>query len=547
MTIGDASIDGWYRDDDQEAFFILQAKWMTHIEENPTFSKPNELRAFPPVYSVLCNLPLAATHGQAAKKVALELRDALDAGYTPVMEIVVAGKLSQTLGTQLDNLMVSSSAGLDPPVLAIWNLERLYTHYVASETSEDLSGIEVVLPLASPEKLTVDMAAIDGVHDAAVVTLDLEGFGKAVRKHVPRIYDANVRQHLGVTNRTNRGIRESLAEEEGRRTFWLHNNGLTILANSVVLADDLSEVTLTNPQVVNGCQTTQAIVDTLPKLKPGDGKVLARIIQVDEGEAGAAASLGIAEKTNSQSPVKGSDLKSNRVEQKELQAAFASLEPKWFYQRKRGEWQQMTKSAKDPFKPGRWVAKEDIAQEWVALVGEPHKAILSKNAQWEGSLYKKIFLAGNEAPQFLLAHLMFSSFNDIVVGGEADVQARIQQYTSSFTVSVLKRLTPAKKTWTAHLTAMSAALLKVRYGELTPNVSDRLCKALQGGGASEWTFIFRGVMVPFGQWAHDQDADANFKHLMQQEGTIGLLCDRMSDWLRDVDGGLTGKLPPLPA
>ena len=82
--------------------------------------------------------------------------------------------------------------------------------------------------------------------------------------NLDQIYDKNVRKYLGL-KRINKGIAATLNDSPEK--FGLYNNGITIVASSRSISDDGAVVTLTDPYIVNGCQTTRTVWQVL------DGKL----------------------------------------------------------------------------------------------------------------------------------------------------------------------------------------------------------------------------------------------------------------------------------
>lgn len=110
-----------------------------------------------------------------------------------------------------------------------------------------------------------------------------------------RIYDKNVRKFRGLRVTVNAGIRETLEKEPDQ--FGLFNNGITIVASSVAPTSP-RQFEVANPYIVNGCQTTRTLHDTLArKLAAGgqgqnpeleawkqelqNGYVIVKLVQVD--------------------------------------------------------------------------------------------------------------------------------------------------------------------------------------------------------------------------------------------------------------------------
>ena len=95
------------------------------------------------------------------------------------------------------------------------------------------------------------------------------------------IFDANVREHERDAE-VNRAIRKTLASPNEAIDFWWLNNGITIIASQASRVGNT--VTLSNPKVVNGLQTSQEI-SAYCALNPGvrdERLLLAKIIVTDD-------------------------------------------------------------------------------------------------------------------------------------------------------------------------------------------------------------------------------------------------------------------------
>ena len=135
--------------------------------------------------------------------------------------------------------------------------------------------------------------------------------------NLDQLYERNVRQFLGGRRKINRGIAKTLNEEPEK--FGLYNNGITIVVSgySITLPDRV--VTMDNPYIVNGCQTTRTIWQVFDnklnsggtgndaatnawKERVGRGGVVAKIVRSD-----AAEIINITRYTNSQNSVREQD------------------------------------------------------------------------------------------------------------------------------------------------------------------------------------------------------------------------------------------------
>ena len=110
------------------------------------------------------------------------------------------------------------------------------------------------------------------------------------------------------------------------------NNGITITCDSFTYPKGKRApvVELSNIQIVNGGQTSNALFEA-SQISPErleDVLILVRIIETKS----QSVSLSIAESTNSQTPIKSRDLRSNDDVQKKLEEAFEGMG--LFYERK---------------------------------------------------------------------------------------------------------------------------------------------------------------------------------------------------------------------
>lgn len=173
-----------------------------------------------------------------------------------------------------------------------------------------------------PERLTVPMKGTfirDEDFLLGVVPLtDLFAFLTEYRSktgNLDQIYDKNVRKYLG-PKRINKGIADTLRDNPEK--FGLYNNGITIVASSRDMSDDMATVTLTDPYIVNGCQTTRTVWQVLDgklntggtgdasdveawKARASRGGVVTKIVHEE------ADRINITRYTNSQNAVRPQD------------------------------------------------------------------------------------------------------------------------------------------------------------------------------------------------------------------------------------------------
>ncbi|MGZ5070985.1 MAG: AIPR family protein [Methylobacter sp.] len=120
------------------------------------------------------------------------------------------------------------------------------------------------------------------------------------------IFESNVRDYQGSVV-VNTGIRKTLENKESEN-FWYLNNGVTIISPKAVLAG--KQLTIEDPQIVNGLQTSHEIYQHFSKLDDhlGDNRsVLVRVICEKDEEARDR----IIRATNSQTSIPPASLRSS--------------------------------------------------------------------------------------------------------------------------------------------------------------------------------------------------------------------------------------------
>ncbi len=137
-----------------------------------------------------------------------------------------------------------------------------------------------------------------------------------------RLFARNIRGFLGSKTPVNEGMGETLEDEPGR--FFYYNNGVTIVCDAAEMRTSrgCNVLQVSNPQVINGQQTTRALASLMKQA--GKGAVLVRVIRVprdghtDRDGYDDLVSLIVAG-TNWQNAIKASDLMSNDRLQIELE------------------------------------------------------------------------------------------------------------------------------------------------------------------------------------------------------------------------------------
>lgn len=186
------------------------------------------------------------------------------------------------------------------------------------------------------------------------------------------LFEMNVRYFLGAGREVNRRIIETITSNQSP-WFGFMNNGVSITADKVVVDRPSSggkmRIHLENPQIINGCQTVNALyhakysIDLKDRFQ-GNSSVMVRIYEIEKENRAFLDALIIA--TNSQNAIRPQDLLSNDPIQKAIQRTMGSYGIG--YERKAGEDLPGTVGHKSI------LSKEDAAAAYIGIIeGTPSK------------------------------------------------------------------------------------------------------------------------------------------------------------------------------
>ena len=217
----------------------------------------------------------------------------------------------------------------------------------------DLDGICDILiereserPLNAPGKaVTLRPLSVLPHGDSLLAPIDLLEFARFVESGEKWLFESNVRQYLS-KSRINIGIRTTVKDESDH--FWRYNNGVTMVVDDFRVLDDGS-ISLTKPQIVNGCQTSLAISKVVADMDSQQrqavrGSLLVRIIRENSDEERKK----ITQFTNRQNAVRGKDFFALKEFQMRLKKRIDPLG--YFYEIQTGSFDIQLRSLKESLK-----------------------------------------------------------------------------------------------------------------------------------------------------------------------------------------------------
>ncbi len=146
--------------------------------------------------------------------------------------------------------------------------------------------------------INTDAYKLENVIDAKYVLTPVVSIYRLYRDSIEKnypIFDKNIREYLG--NRgVNKNMYATLLDEVDRKNFFYYNNGVTIICDSMGSVETQHSdynmnacFEITNPQIVNGCQTVNTIYEALKNIDPAnierdykDTFVMLKILEIDK-------------------------------------------------------------------------------------------------------------------------------------------------------------------------------------------------------------------------------------------------------------------------
>lgn len=297
----------------------------------------------------------------------------------------------------------------------------------APTVSKEPTSEEPSAPVAPQVELTIPSGMfheIQGQFRAAQATVLAKEIVEAYKQYRAGIFELNVRGPLGA-NKVNKEIVKSLEYPVYRKNFHVLNNGITVLCDHFDYDPASGKLKIADFQVANGCQTTYTLYKHRNKV---DDTVWLKMTVV-EGHSWAPM---IAKSTNTQTIVKPEDFASLDRIHLELKRKFASLEPPWLYEVRRGESKFHTteQAREETDKYGdRKITMREVAQSALSFIGEPAMSTWRLHSLFDSrndvgvTFYRKIFNDEVSPDQLVLATLVTRAVHDKVsdiVGRSAD-------------------------------------------------------------------------------------------------------------------------------
>ena len=230
----------------------------------------------------------------------------------------------ETIKAELKSINLFSEISFDP--IDANEISRLYRNTKNSVTSTFVFQDKVTLP------------DLPNIKESYLGILPLFEFRKILideNENIRNIFYDNVRDFQGISNPVNSSISETL-NSDSREIFTVLNNGVTIVANDLKTSGN--RFTITDYQIVNGCQTSNMLFEYLNSTDNAQNFLIpVKLIVTNNDEVKNQITVA----TNSQTAIRREQLQAMTDYQKNLEMYFQTFEGegKLFYERRSGQFQ----------------------------------------------------------------------------------------------------------------------------------------------------------------------------------------------------------------
>lgn len=391
----DKQIDAIVVEDGEERRIrIIQGKF---VKPEPIDAEP--LREVLSAWTRLKDLPTLQLEcsGKLAERLET-MRVALEDEYDVQFELLTTGQLAPAALTDFSafqqEMADSADFGAGLTLVDSGLLETRLSEAEQRDLPELTSEIEI-----DPERCL--MSQESGVR-VVLAMLSVSQCLKLPGVADGRLFRRNVRQSLGVSNKVNKAMRDTLVHPEKAKYFFFFHNGITALCRSFAISDDRRRLSVRGLSVVNGCQSLSTIYATSGKVaeKGAKGSVLFRFYEIPQYDLGEAISIN----TNSQSAVKPRDLRSNDKHMRGIKKRYEVSVPGGYFITKRGEERPADKDQ------AKCIDAPDYAKMVVAWQCQ-RPSLASNEKRLFDELYKTLFHPELDAQSMLALRLWLNAID----------------------------------------------------------------------------------------------------------------------------------------
>ncbi len=321
----DKEIDAVIVDDEKRKVLIFQGKFFTE-----TSVDGGPIQEILTAWLRIQDIPALQEAANEKLRPKLEaVAEALKDDYEVVFELVTTGTLTDAARKDLETFQ-NQITDFEHPECSITLVDSATIKAGWDEAlAQELPKLKHTFSLQAGRYLAVEVGGVKTVLAAVPLSecVKIPGIADG------RLFRKNVRQSLGLSNKVNKGLKQTI-QSDTPQYFFLFHNGITALCEKLTIDDNKHELMLDGMSVVNGCQSLTTIRACSEKAKnAANSHVLFRFYEIPQKDLADKISIY----TNSQSAVKARDLRSNDKRVIALKRAYEARYPQGFFIAKRGE------------------------------------------------------------------------------------------------------------------------------------------------------------------------------------------------------------------
>ena len=322
----DKQIDAIVVDDDKQTIFIIQGKFIG----TPTVDAEPVREVISSWMQLRDLISLQDGANEKLKRKLMEVSNALEDDYEVEFELVTTGILTEAanhdLGVFQNNLVeLSENEDFNASIFVVDRDELKNRYDLALEKDNPLINHDI-----NVSGCHILEANISG-NKAIIAAIPLKECIKFPGIKDGSLFQKNVRQSLGLSNRVNKGIKSTIYSDQHEEFFFYHN-GITAICNKIELSN--STLKLRGFSVVNGCQSLTTMLSCSERIKKLDETyVMFRFYEIPQRDRADKISIN----TNFQSAVKPRDLRSNDKRVLNIMRAYEQKYSQGYFITKRGE------------------------------------------------------------------------------------------------------------------------------------------------------------------------------------------------------------------
>lgn len=408
----DMGIDAWYlaKDESKKVLYLVQSKDTKATKGDLDKLKTGFLDLFHPTKSISANGEVRTR----AAELQLEVNDDL----VVEMHLVTSKLVSRNLRTHGEPLWSEEITFLGrtfPVAYFVHDVETLATNLRVIQEH----------PISAQFRVGKDQYFVyrtETQYATVSAAIRADELARLFNHNRLNLFRLNPRYFLTTKSVVNREILGTLSGQDADN-FYLYNNGITAICSAINVVDAGTESVLQfdDFQIVNGCQTTVTIYEQWRRAGGTASLESVRVpIRIIETQAAKQMAEQVARTTNRQNQMKQEDFWSGDKLHEKLQVEFNKLEPRWFYEYKRGTWNTdfRTASVRAPYIGGpytpRRIQMKDLAQACLAFQGRPDDSADRISLYFASEeRYRQVFPINCQAQQLLLPYVLFLRADEI--------------------------------------------------------------------------------------------------------------------------------------